>query len=335
VACAGTLLAASPSGASAVVGGKPADPAAYPFLAVVGGGCGGALIAPDRVLTAAHCRDILIGERYVWVGPRRERRAVRRLAIHPVNVATGNRSDANPAPADFMILELDRPVTDVVPLEIAQTAPAPGSSALTIGRGTTNPDKPGDGKLRSGVVRVMSDGACRPELDTAAFREWFTCVRDPRQLVRGSKGPFVSGCFGDSGSPLLVRQGVRWVTVGVDSWGPSCGTQRDPEIYADVVAGRDFALSPSPVWAPAPAARPVVSGAARVGRTVTCTASFLDAPRKVTYEFRVGGNIESFTKKPEYKIRSADRGKKISCLIVAEGRGGNDVSESRPVRIAR
>jgi hypothetical protein len=333
-ACLGALLAATAPNASAVVGGKPADPADYPFLAVVGGGCGGALIAPDRVLTAAHCRDVLIDERYVRVGPGLRRVGVRRIAIHPVNLRDAGRSDASPAPADFMVLELASPVLDVAPLEIASAPPAAGTSAVTIGRGTTNPRKNPDGKLRSGGVVIQSDADCRKFLRTAAFRTWFTCVRDPRSLVKGSKGPFVSGCFGDSGSPLLVRDGARWVSVGVDSWGPACGTERDPEVYADIVKGRDFALAPKPLWAPAPARRPVISGAARVGSVVRCAVTFLDTPRKATYDFSVGGDIVARDGGPRYRVRSRDRGKKLSCLVVAQGPGGTEVASSRPVRVS-
>jgi hypothetical protein len=331
------LLALAASDASAVVGGKPADPADYPFLAAVGGGCGGALIAPDRVLTAAHCRDVLLGKRYVLVGPSQRRFAVRRLAIHPVNLSLSGRSEADPVPADFMLLELDRPVAGITPLELATAPPAPGTAALTIGRGTTDPDEPSDRKLRSGPVQIQADSssACRKLLPTEAFRTWFTCVRDPRSLDRSAKGPFVSGCFGDSGSPLLVRDGLRWVSVGVDSWGPSCGTERDPEFYGDAVAARGFALAASPVWAPAPVSRPRVVGTARVGRVLTCSVSFIDKPRRVTYEFRVDGIIETFRKTPTYRVRDADRGKKAGCIVVAEGKGGTDASESASVRVAR
>ena len=45
------LLAAAPAGA--VVGGSPLDEAQVPWFANLG--CGGSLVAPDRVLTAAHC----------------------------------------------------------------------------------------------------------------------------------------------------------------------------------------------------------------------------------------------------------------------------------------
>ena len=52
LACVTFLLLAAPAGA--VVGGSPQDPAAVPWYADVGI-CGGTLIAPDRVMTAAHC----------------------------------------------------------------------------------------------------------------------------------------------------------------------------------------------------------------------------------------------------------------------------------------
>ena len=47
--------AEGPRARAAVVGGEPAPPGAYPYIVALSRGCGGTLIAPDRVLTAGHC----------------------------------------------------------------------------------------------------------------------------------------------------------------------------------------------------------------------------------------------------------------------------------------
>lgn len=46
------MAAAAPAGA--VVGGQPVAPETVPWFASING-CGGVLVAPDRVATAGHC----------------------------------------------------------------------------------------------------------------------------------------------------------------------------------------------------------------------------------------------------------------------------------------
>src|SRR4051794_41552166 len=72
------LCAAAPAGA--VVGGELLDEAQVPWLANLG--CGGPLVAPDRVLTAAHCvGEAPLGSVLVTAGGRTP--AVRGVALPP------------------------------------------------------------------------------------------------------------------------------------------------------------------------------------------------------------------------------------------------------------
>jgi Trypsin len=50
---AGLVAVAGAAPASAVVGGQPVDAASVPWFGSISG-CGGVLVAPDRVATAAH-----------------------------------------------------------------------------------------------------------------------------------------------------------------------------------------------------------------------------------------------------------------------------------------
>jgi len=311
-----------------VVGGTPARLADYPYFTVVGSGCGGALIYPRRVLTAAHCVEALFDSDTVRVGPRRIQRRIVLRAILPLHVRELAKMEREfPPPAgDLMLLRLDRPVRGVPLARIAAPSEgltAPGTTVTTIGRGVAGTDGRGQGVFREGTVAIQPASRCADELFTPLLRNWSLCVRDPRMSDPQDPGPFVSACFGDSGGPLLADGGHGNRIVGVVSWGPSCGEQRDPEIYANAVRGREFALRKRPIWAPQAIGRPHVTGRARVGQVVRCLVRWRQRPtRKLAFSFILDGFQVQSGRRATYRIRPADRGKKISCDGQGETAGG-------------
>ncbi len=108
LALLGVLAAAHP--AAAIVGGERVSPGRAPWF--VGTGiCGGTLIAPDRIATAAHCFDPvdMADIASIRVGGE-ERRGVR-VALP----ATWETRRTGFAVDDVAIVELDRQVTGVRP----------------------------------------------------------------------------------------------------------------------------------------------------------------------------------------------------------------------------
>ena len=76
------------------------------------------------------------------------------------------------------------------------------------------------------------------------------CAGDP---------PAEDACYGDSGGPLLVREGDAWAQVGVVSRGNGCAAV--PGLYADATALREWILNEAGSRgqeraAPQPSARP-------------------------------------------------------------------------------
>lgn len=333
VAVAGVAAAAMMAGlaapAGAIVNGIPASIADYPFFAEIGSGCGGALIMPRRVLTAAHCTEVLNESERVRVGPDRLRRTVLLRAILPLHVRELDLMEREfPPPAgDLMILMLDRPVRGVPLARIAspqQNLTAAGTPVTTIGRGVSDPDGSGGGIFRTGSVEIQPQSDCADELSSPLLRAWSLCTRDPRMANPFDQGPFVSACFGDSGGPLLAGSPDR--VVGVVSWGPNCGVDRDPELYANVVRGRSFALVRKPVWAPKAFGRGRITGRTVVGRAVRCSVRWRVKPtRQLSFLFVVDGRMVADGRRPVYRLRPSDRGGRISCDAggkTAGGRGG-------------
>jgi Trypsin len=274
----------------------------------------------------------------VRVGARNVVRGVRLLAEHPVYVRAQARAQREfpPSAADLMILELDRPVNDVPTVSVAAVGPAVGASVVTIGRGATAPDGSGRGPFGQGNVAVVDNASCADQLPDALTRQWSICTRDPRMAGASFPGPFVSACVGDSGGPLLAFRNTTVRVRRVVSWGLACGTERDPEIYANAVEGRAFILARRPVWAPRADGRPTITGTARVGSRVRCAVRWLARPDRATIDFVVSGRQVQSGRSTTYRVQAEDRGRQLACGASGATAGGRYGSALSPaVRVAR
>ncbi|MGP9811893.1 S1 family peptidase [Rhodopseudomonas sp. NSM] len=203
-------LAATPC--VAMVGGarERSDGLGRAIVTIVGSRgnfCSGALIAPDLVLSAAHCvapgADYKIVQRDAQGQP--QLRDIRRLAAHPQFDLRAIK--ANRATADIALLQLAAPLPGRSPVAIAAPGDplSAGQSFTVAGIGVA---QRGDGKS-GGVVRAAELIATgRPG------RLQIRLVDPATNNAREGQG----ACTGDSGGPALQQQNGRAVVIGVVSW---------------------------------------------------------------------------------------------------------------------
>ncbi|GLZ31243.1 serine protease [Lentzea sp. NBRC 105346] len=203
--------------------------------------CGGTLVAPDKVLTAAHCAAGKSASSVRVVAGREDKQDKDSgYAVTPDEVWVHPDYSAADQGADVAVFTLKEPLP-YEPLKIATSKElyAVGTQLTALGWGRTSEQGNPSRYLMAASVPVLPEKSCRE-----AYPQFVAAAMFCAGLPDGG----VDTCQGDSGGPIVANGTL----VGITSWGEGCARRGKPGVYVRVAAYADdlhAVLVPSPVRA--------------------------------------------------------------------------------------
>lgn len=242
-----------------IFNGRPAEKGTTPWIAMLSHPngepfCGGSLVGPNWVLTAAHClhssldpEDPILQDFYkispsdfkIIVGKHWRHRSdeteqhlgVKRIFLHPLY-------NPNTFENDMALVELSKdPVLNdfVMPICLPEGPPEEGTMVIVSGWGKQFLQRFPE-TLMEVEIPIVGHHTCQEAY--APLKKNVT--RD--MICAGLKEGGKDACAGDSGGPMVTLDNDRgqWYLVGTVSWGYDCGKKDRYGVYSDIYRNKNW-----------------------------------------------------------------------------------------------
>jgi trypsin len=218
-----------------IVGGTDAFQGEFPFIVALYRTtdiyldlepvCGGSLITPNVVMTAAHC----MGE-FKRVEINRYKQSDDRDVDRYFSFELRINPDYNPKIVDYDVglIKLPTPQLVATPISLATDETEIPSAMTVMGWGQLSLDGDQPDTLQQVSVNPVSQDQCQTAYNGFTITDRMFCAETPGK----------DACFGDSGGPAVIAG--QNTQIGIVSWGIGCADGVHPGVYARVSALRGW-----------------------------------------------------------------------------------------------